>query len=71
MPPPGPQLPYSRAGISRQALTIGRVLDRLFRLPGAYVILLTVPDNPRRPWIVEFCRLERLRQLAISRESGC
>ena len=48
--------------ISSHALSVARVIDRLCRMPGTYVMMLTVPVHRRSPWIVEFYRAELLQR---------
>ena len=48
--------------VSSHALSVARVIDRLCRLPGTYVMMLTVPAHRRSPWIVEFYRAEMLQR---------
>ena len=54
--------------VSSRALSVARVIDRLCRLPGTYVMMLTVPSHRRSPWIVEFYRAELLQRWEESRE---
>lgn len=54
--------------VSSRALSVARVIDRLCRLPGRYVMVLTVPHHRRSPWIVEFYRAEVLQRWEESRE---
>ena len=66
----GSFIPTSRsADTSPRALSIGRTIDRLCRLPGNYAITVTVPVNRRSPWLVQFHRLETMRQLKITRKA--
>ena len=60
--PPGPP-----TNVSSRALSIGRTIDRLCRLPGTYAITVTVPLNRRAPWLVQFHRLDTMRRLKINR----
>jgi hypothetical protein len=58
------------AGASSRSLTIARIIDRLCRAPGSYAVVLTVPAHRRAPWLVEFYRLEAMRELTIGRGSS-
>ena len=58
-------LPPDPTDVSRQALTIARIIDRLCQRPGEYQIRVTVPDNRRRPWIIDFYQVDRLRSLKL------
>ncbi len=60
--------PAPPTDVSTRALSIGRTIDRLCRLPGTYAITVTVPANRRSPWLVQFHRLETIRQLKIKRD---
>jgi hypothetical protein len=51
--------------VSPRALSIGRTIDRLCRLPGTYAITVTVPSNRHAPWLVQIHRLEAIRRLEI------
>lgn len=59
--------PNQPANVSARALSIGRTIDRLCRLPGTYAITVTVPVNRRAPWLVQYHRLETMRRLKVSR----
>ena len=54
-------------GVSPRALSIARVIDRLMKSPGHYMILLVVPEHKRSPWLVEFHRLEPLQRLKLGK----
>ena len=54
-------------GVSPRALSIARVIDRLMKSPGQYMIRLVVPEHKRSPWLVEFHRLEPLQRLKLSK----
>jgi hypothetical protein len=58
-------LPDGPTDVSRQAITIGRIIDRLCQRPGEYQIRVTVPDHRRRPWVIDFYRVERLRAIKL------
>ena len=47
--------------ISKQALSVARVLDRVCRLPGTYVLTIEIPAHRRKPWRVRLTRQEVLR----------
>ena len=47
--------------ISKQALSVARVLDRVCRLPGTYVLTIEIPAPRRKPWRVRLSRVELLR----------
>lgn len=51
--------------ISARALSIGRIIDRLCRAPGTYIITLVIPTHRRAPWLIEFHRLEKLRSVDL------
>ncbi len=51
--------------VSPRALSIGRTIDRLCRLPGTYTVTVTVPSSRRAPWLVQIHRLEAIRRLEI------
>jgi hypothetical protein len=53
--------------VSARALCVARVIDRLCRMPGTYVMMLTVPAHRRAPWIVEFYRAEGLQRWEAGR----
>jgi len=38
--------------VSPPALSIARMLDRLCRSPGEYMLTITIPVHRRRPWQV-------------------
>ena len=57
-------------GASARAISIGRVIDRLCRTPGAYQITIVVPVHRRAPWQVTYARLEPLRKESISGRKG-
>jgi hypothetical protein len=54
-------------GVSPRALSIARVIDRLMKSPGQYMIRLVVPEHKRSPWLVEFHRLEPLQRLKLGK----
>jgi hypothetical protein len=60
--PPGPP-----TNVSPRAMSIGRTIDRLCRLPGTYAITVTVPSNRREPWLVQLHRLDTMRRFELSR----
>lgn len=47
--------------ISKQALSIARMIDRVCRHPGAYVLTIEIPAHRRKPWRVRLTRQEVLR----------
>ena len=53
--------------ISKQAWRIARALDRVCRLPGRYVVQITIPAHRRQPWQVEISRVDRLQQMEAKR----
>ena len=53
--------------ISKQAWRIARALDRVCRLPGRYVVHITIPAHRRRPWLVEISRVDTLQQMEAKR----
>ena len=53
--------------ISRRALTIARLIDRLCKTPGEYTVRLRIPYHGRGDWEVEITRGERLRSMKINR----
>jgi hypothetical protein len=59
--------PGESTGASLRAVTIGRLIDRLCRMPGTYAINVVVPAHRRAPWQVTFFRLEALRSLDLPR----
>jgi hypothetical protein len=59
--------PGMPTNVSPRALSIGRTIDRLCRLPGTYAITVTVPSNRRAPWLVQFHRLDTMRRLELNR----
>jgi hypothetical protein len=54
-------------GVSPRALSIARVIDRLMKSPGHYMIRLVVPEHKRSPWLVEFHSLEPLQRLELGK----
>ena len=56
-----------RSDTSPQATGLARLVDRVCRLPGRYLIILDVPDHRRRPWHVEIARLDTLRRTDLRR----
>ena len=64
------EMPLSQGdptNVSHRALSIGRAIDRLCRMPGSYAITVTVPSNRRAPWLVQFHRLEPMRRMHVNR----
>lgn len=59
---PGPP-----TNVSARALSIGRTIDRLCRLPGTYAITVTVPEHKRAPWLVQIHRLDTMRRFELNR----
>ena len=53
--------------ISKQARRIARALDRVCRLPGRYVVQITIPAHRRQPWQVEISRVDTLQQMEAKR----
>ena len=58
-------LPEGPTDVSRRALTIARIIDRLCQRPGEYQIRVTVPDHRRRPWVIDFYQVDRCRSLEL------
>lgn len=54
--------------ISPQALSVARVLDRVCRLPGTYVLTIEIPAPRRKPWRVRLSRVELLRDTTTRAE---
>lgn len=48
--------------VSKQALSIARMIDRVCRQPGAYVLTIEIPAHRRKPWRVRLTRQETLRE---------
>jgi hypothetical protein len=53
------------SGISTRALTIARIIDRLCRQPGSYTITVTVAQERKAPWVVQFHYQELLRTVEV------
>ena len=53
--------PRPHSDISKQALSVARVLDRVCRMPGTYVLIVEIPTHRRKPWHVRLTRQEVLR----------
>ncbi|MDX1664469.1 MAG: hypothetical protein R3272_11800 [Candidatus Promineifilaceae bacterium] len=54
--------------ISPQARSIARLVDRLCRTPGRYLIIYDVPGRPDRERQVEIWRAEILRRMSLKKE---
>jgi len=52
-------------GVSRQALSVARMLDRVCHTPGVYTITLTIPLHRRQPWQLQVSRVEMLRDVKL------
>lgn len=65
--PVEPLPPASAQDVSHQALGLARLVDRVCRQPGRYVIILDVPDPRRQPWQVELLLAEALRRTTLRR----
>jgi peptide subunit release factor 1 (eRF1) len=52
-------------GVSRQALSVARTLDRVCRTAGTYTITLTIPPHRRHPWQLQVSRVELLRKMKL------
>ena len=59
-----------RFGASARAVGIGRVIDRLCRMPGSYQITIVVPAHRRAPWQITYSKLETLRKEAAGNGRG-
>jgi len=53
--------------VSGQAMGIARLVDRVCRQDGEYVIRLTVPAHRRSAWGVEIERVELLRTQQVGK----
>lgn len=58
-------LPDLSGDVSRQALSIARMIDRFCQRPGEYHIRITVPFHSRRPWIIDLYKVERLQSFNL------
>lgn len=64
---PSSPLPEPQPDTSPQATALARLVDRLCRRPGQYLILLDVPDPPGRPWRIEIRQTDALRRGEIGK----
>jgi hypothetical protein len=48
--------------ISKQAHSIARIIDRVCRHPGTYVLTIEIPAHRRKAWRVRLTRQEVLRE---------
>lgn len=60
-------LPPSPQDVSHQALGLARLVDRVCRQPGRYVIILDVPDPRHQAWHVEVLLADALRRITLRR----
>jgi hypothetical protein len=51
--------------VSKAALRVARLLDRICRAPGQYAVLVRVPTHRRAPWQVDVYRIDKFSSLEI------
>lgn len=56
--------------VSKQALSIARMIDRVCRRPGAYVLTIEIPAHRRKAWRVRLARQDVLRETTTREEDG-
>ncbi len=52
--------------VSRKAMRVGRIIDRL--LPGRYVLMLVLPEPPNQDWELEIFASVRIQRYVVYEE---